>query len=773
MAHTKEKPTISPIFTVPQFRSKSLSPILKAGPSAPDGTATFSIQIIDKKGYNIMRRLGVFVTLLALLMGVLPASGQGGVLFEDDFSDAGTGWEIGEYDGGDVGYGSGYYFVTSEGSGDLMWGLAGQSFDSITIEVEATQVRAPANDNNGYGVMCHVQDDGMSGYLLRISGDGYANITLIQDSTFTNLVEWTPVSAVNLGNATNQIQAVCEDSLLQLSANGIVLVQANDTTYTSGDIALAATSFEDNELTEIHFDNIVVTGEGGAAPSAPTPPDDKKGATAGGTTTGGEQPTGPSNILYEDDFSTENGFWPVGQNKQGAANYEDGGYFVSSFDPAVITYAYYEGGTFSDTVIDVQTTQIEAPTNDNNGYGVMCRVQPGGNAYYVLRISGDGYASILRKNEDDSNTMLVEWTPIGAISQGNSTNDLRVVCEGSRLALYVNGEAAVEASDEAFTEGFIGFAVSTYEDEDTKILYDDILVVGPQDSAGGSGTDNTPSDDSAGGTTGGTSSSSGFPARLANFGGGWQSVISELESAGAIPDGQLLFQEDRAFFSGQGSFFMPLASRSPRANIVMAGDVTYTPSGSSEFEECGLLARLVEDASGNSNTFLKVGLTNAGEVYYAELIGGEVNFDGRQIPDAMNTPHHFLFVANGDSFTFYLDGELLFEDVRIDEHVGGYGVGMDGQGPQASCVGEDLWVYELFTPFTAGECSVRSSGSVNRRTGPGTTFSAAGQTAAGQTYDVIDSRVGGDGFTWWQLADESWVRSDVVEEIGACGPTVP
>ena len=44
------------------------------------------------------------------------------ILLQDDFSDSSSGWEIGEYEDGDVGYKDGAYFVTSVNTEILMWG---------------------------------------------------------------------------------------------------------------------------------------------------------------------------------------------------------------------------------------------------------------------------------------------------------------------------------------------------------------------------------------------------------------------------------------------------------------------------------------------------------------------------------------------------------------------------------------------------------------------------------------------------------------------------
>jgi serine protease Do len=176
--------------------------------------------------------------------------------FVDNFNSPASGWEIDDFDTGSVGYKDGAYFVISIGDGNTMWGKAGRSFDNLIIEVDATQVSAPVNNNNDYGVVCRAQGDG-DGYYLLVSGDGQYAIFKAEDGSFEELVGWTESNVVQQGNATNRIHAMCDDDYLALVVNGELLGQVNDATFSRGDIALTATSYED-EPTEVHFDDLVV-----------------------------------------------------------------------------------------------------------------------------------------------------------------------------------------------------------------------------------------------------------------------------------------------------------------------------------------------------------------------------------------------------------------------------------------------------------------------------------------------------------------------------------
>lgn len=65
-------------------------------------------------------------------------------------------------------------------------------------------------------------------------------------------------------------------------------------------------------------------------------------------------------------------------------------------------------------------------------------------------------------------------------------------------------------------------------------------------------------------------------------------------------------------------------------------------------------------------------------------------------------------------------------------------------------------------------CSVSGAGNVNERTGPGANFARAGTLAGGKSVTVDGQAIGADGMVWWQLSENIWVRSDVVNKSGDC-----
>ncbi len=191
------------------------------------------------------------------------------------------------------------------------------------------------------------------------------------------------------------------------------------------------------------------------------------------------------------------------------------------------------------------------------------------------------------------------------------------------------------------------------------------------------------------------------PMVIENYDQDWEGVIEQLEADEIIAsEGELLFEEDEAFFAGQGNFFTPLAYSSPQTNFVMAATLTYTqglayePDG--DLESCELLGRIQENTDGFVSENVEVGVDATGSFFY--LAGSEVEdsfYYGEFARLPIGEPFHALYVVNGESLTVFLNGEMVGSQLPVFEREGGFGIGLDGHGPDANCVGENIWVYSL------------------------------------------------------------------------------
>lgn len=188
----------------------------------------------------------------------------GNVIFADDFSAPSVEMETYTGDDGSSGTENGVYVVRS--TGDLwQWGRSQSEFSDVVVEVDASMQSGPANNNVGFGVICRLSerdDTSVDGYMLAISADGYYTIRSITASNMSALVDWTYSDSINQGNASNRIRAACNGASIELDVNGVNIASASATPggVASGAIAFAAISFEtDNPVTEVHFDNLVVS----------------------------------------------------------------------------------------------------------------------------------------------------------------------------------------------------------------------------------------------------------------------------------------------------------------------------------------------------------------------------------------------------------------------------------------------------------------------------------------------------------------------------------
>jgi myo-inositol-hexaphosphate 3-phosphohydrolase len=134
--------------------------------------------------------------------------------------------------------------------------------------------------------------------------------------------------------------------------------------------------------------------------------------------------------------------------------------------------------TFDDVAIDVDATQVLGPANNDNYYGVGCRLQSEGEGYLFI-VSGQGYYAIYREEGEAGGEFLVDWTESDVIRQGDAANHLRAICDGTRLAFVVNGELLAEVEDATYATGDVFLVASTLEDGATEVHFDDLLAYVP------------------------------------------------------------------------------------------------------------------------------------------------------------------------------------------------------------------------------------------------------------------------------------------------------
>jgi hypothetical protein len=187
---------------------------------------------------------------------VTPAYRAEDVIFRDDFSDPGSGWDRVSNSGGLTNYWDETYRIVVDKPQSDYRANPGETFADVRVEVDAFKAGGP--DDNDFGLICRYQDvDNF--YALLISSDGYYAISKFVDGELDliDLDSMQTSDSILQGAATNHIRADCVGTTLRLYANGVLLQEAQDSDYAEGDVGLIAGTFE-LPGADIRFDNFVV-----------------------------------------------------------------------------------------------------------------------------------------------------------------------------------------------------------------------------------------------------------------------------------------------------------------------------------------------------------------------------------------------------------------------------------------------------------------------------------------------------------------------------------
>lgn len=182
---------------------------------------------------------------------------------------------------------------------------------------------------------------------------------------------------------------------------------------------------------------------------------------------------GDAGLLFSDDFSDPASGWYSNGGPETQAQYLEGGYLLGHSQPNSAVWAL-PGRLVTDTRIQVTATRVGG--DDDNFFGLLCRVQGTGQSgdFYAFIISSDGHFGIA-KSSGGSFSLIGQELMMrhAAIRLGSEPNVITAVCSGNRLALYVNGEFVSETNDDTYSIGQVGLIAGTLDIENTQILFDD------------------------------------------------------------------------------------------------------------------------------------------------------------------------------------------------------------------------------------------------------------------------------------------------------------
>ena len=122
--------------------------------------------------------------------------------------------------------------------------------------------------------------------------------------------------------------------------------------------------------------------------------------------------------------------------------------------------------------LTVDITQ-QSGANDNE-LGIVIGYEDDQN-FHEFAISGDGFVGLFQVANGELE-VIEAFFPSGHIAQGNATNHVRLVVEGSNLTAYVNGERVLEKPIPDYRGGFIGLGCGAFQPPEVTCTFDNLEV---------------------------------------------------------------------------------------------------------------------------------------------------------------------------------------------------------------------------------------------------------------------------------------------------------
>jgi hypothetical protein len=161
----------------------------------------------------------------------------------------------------------------------------------------------------------------------------------------------------------------------------------------------------------------------------------------------------------QDDFSNPNSGWPVASDAVASVGYESGEYRILVKQADYIVRAG-PGIPASDFHCEVDARSV---AHVHGSYGIYFGAGDAG--FYLYEVAYGLFRLLRYERWTDTWTTLIAPTQHPAIRTGNQTNHLKVVRQGTWIALYANGvQVAEQVNDGMFGQGTVGLAAGGIED---------------------------------------------------------------------------------------------------------------------------------------------------------------------------------------------------------------------------------------------------------------------------------------------------------------------
>jgi len=196
--------------------------------------------------------------------------------------------------------------------------------------------------------------------------------------------------------------------------------------------------------------------------------------------------TTKTNIIFEDDFSDPNSGWYVDSWNDADLKYQDGGYRITIKRADTAYIGINERiGQLDNFVVELDARWLTQEASSVGVYGISFRDKDEDNNYYFLVFPGPDYGPgkgyVVGKVVNGTQSTLTPETYSASINRGTATNRLKVVCKGTQISAYANGNLLKTITDNSLSSGIVAPKVyrfkNTYSYADA--LFDNFKITIP------------------------------------------------------------------------------------------------------------------------------------------------------------------------------------------------------------------------------------------------------------------------------------------------------
>ncbi|MEO8356989.1 MAG: SH3 domain-containing protein [Chloroflexota bacterium] len=379
------------------------------------------------------------------------------VLYQDDFTNPGTGWAEDQFDNYFVGYHEPEYYhieITSTNyKAPIIVEPEKRVIEDGTIELEVfTNSAKTATDG-----------DFRYGLVFRRTGDQYYAFTISQRTKKWYVLKSSPTGLEVLKEGTEgSIHDLDVDDVLRVDAQGSsfffhindhLIDEVTDSAYASGEVGFYVESF-DSPSTHIHFNTLTIRNY-----EAPV-----LGAEAA--------------VLYQDDFTNPGTGWTEKTFDNYFIGYHEPEYYhieITSTNYKAPIVVEPEKRVIEDATIELEvfTNSAKTAVEGDFRYGLVFRRS--GDQYYAFAVSQRTKKWYVLKSSPNQLITLQEGSD-DSIHDLDVGDNLRVDAQGSNFLFHINSRLVTQISDPDYASGEVGFYVESFDSPNIHIHFDTLTI---------------------------------------------------------------------------------------------------------------------------------------------------------------------------------------------------------------------------------------------------------------------------------------------------------